>query len=59
MQQAGQPAIMRKWSALIRTADETEYAAYINGTGISDFASTPGNLGFQLLLREVGDGRSR
>lgn len=50
--------ILRKWTGVIRTADEAAYAAYVDATGIADYAATPGNRGFQLLLRALGDGRS-
>jgi heme-degrading monooxygenase HmoA len=50
--------VMRRWSAVIRTADEAEYVRYVEETGIGDYAATPGNRGFQLLLRSLGDGRS-
>ena len=45
--------ILRKWTGRIRTAQQDEYVAYIAGTGIEDYAKTPGNLGFQMLLREL------
>lgn len=50
--------IFRKWSALIRTADEQEYVAYIARTGIDEAANTPGNLGHQIMVRTIGDGTS-
>ena len=50
--------ILRKWTGVIRTADEDEYVAYITATGTADYARTPGNRGFQMLLRALGDGRS-
>lgn len=50
--------ILRKWTGVIRTEDEAAYADYIDATGISGYAATPGNRGFQLLLRVIGDGRS-
>lgn len=50
--------ILRKWSGVIRTTDEADYVAYIDGTGMADYAATPGNRGFQMLLRDLGDGRS-
>jgi heme-degrading monooxygenase HmoA len=50
--------ILRKWTGVIRTADEDEYVAYITATGTADYASTPGNRGFQMLLRALDDGRS-
>jgi heme-degrading monooxygenase HmoA len=43
---------------LERTAEEVEYLAYFNRTGAVDYGKTPGNLGFQILMRELGDGVS-
>src|SRR5688572_5375273 len=37
--------ILRKWTGRIRTAEEQQYVAYIAGTGLEDYAKTPGNLG--------------
>jgi hypothetical protein len=51
-------SILRKWSGRIRTADEDEYVAYIARTGLEDCAKTPGNLGYQMLMRTLGDGVS-
>jgi len=48
--------ILRRWSSRIRSADETEYVAYIAATGLKDYASTPGNLGCQMLMRGLADG---
>ena len=50
--------ILRRWSGCIRTADEKEYVDYVKRTGADDYASTPGNLGFQIVMRAVGDGSS-
>ena len=50
--------ILRRWSGRIRTADEEEYVDYVKRTGADDYASTPGNLGFQIVMRAVGDGSS-
>jgi heme-degrading monooxygenase HmoA len=50
--------ILRKWTGVIRTADEAAYVDYIEGNGIADYAATRGNRGFQMLLRALGDGRS-
>lgn len=52
------PAILRKWSAFIRTSDAADYVDYVRRTGLDGYARTEGNLGFQLLLRDLGDGRS-
>ena len=50
--------ILRKWTGRIRTAEEQQYVAYIAGTGLEDYAKTPGNLGFEMLLRDLGNGES-
>jgi len=50
--------ILRRWSARIRTTDETEYVAYIADTGLDDYRATPGNLGAQMLVRTLGNGES-
>ena len=50
--------ILRRWTGRIRTADEAEYRAYIAETGGADYLSTPGNLGWQMLFRDLGDGTS-
>lgn len=55
---ADEMLVLRRWSALIRTDDEAAYADYVSLTGTRDYAATPGNRGFQLLLRTLGDGRS-
>lgn len=48
--------MLRRWSSRIRTADARDYVDYIAATGLSDYRSTPGNLGCQMLLRDLGDG---
>jgi len=50
--------ILRRWKGLIRTAERDAYRAYIEGTGGTDYTATPGNLGFQMLFRDLGDGTS-
>jgi heme-degrading monooxygenase HmoA len=55
---ADETLILRKWSGVIRTADEATYLAYVIATGGGDYDSTPGNRGHQILLRSLGDGRS-
>ena len=50
--------ILRKWTGVIRTADEEVYVDYIKGTGLEDYKSTPGNRGIQMVLRARGDGTS-
>ena len=50
--------ILRKWSGRIRTVDEEVYVAYIAKTGLKEYAETPGNLGYQMMMRTLGDGAS-
>jgi heme-degrading monooxygenase HmoA len=50
--------ILRIWTGRIRTAQQDEYGAYVAHTGATDYGSTPGNLGFQILMRPLGDGTS-
>jgi heme-degrading monooxygenase HmoA len=48
--------ILRKWSSRIRTEDRQAYVDYVLETGGHDYAKTPGNLGYQVLTRDLGDG---
>ncbi len=48
--------VVRKWTGRIRTSDQDEYASYVARTGGDDYQRTPGNLGFQILMRLLGDG---
>ncbi|MBN9452269.1 MAG: hypothetical protein J0I42_10015 [Bosea sp.] len=50
------PSILRRWASRIRTKDRAAYVEYVRSTGGDDYSSTPGNLGFQMLLRDVPDG---
>ena len=50
--------ILRRWTGRIRTADEADYRAYIAGTGGVEYRATPGNLGWQMVFRDLGDGTS-
>jgi heme-degrading monooxygenase HmoA len=50
--------IFRKWSGRIRTEEVDEYVAYVEETGGVHYAQTQGNLGYQILLRDLGDGTS-
>ncbi len=55
----GQKAvILRRWVSRVRTRDRAEYVRYTEGTGVSDYLQTPGNLGCEMLLRDLGDGSS-
>ena len=48
--------IMRRWASRIRTEDRSAYTSYVERTGIGDYGATEGNLGFQMLLRDLKDG---
>jgi len=48
--------ILRRWASRIRTDDRAAYTDYVRRTGVSDYGATMGNLGFQMLLRDLGDG---
>lgn len=48
--------ILRRWSSRIRTADRDAYIAYIKATGVSDYLAVAGNLGCEMLLRDLDDG---
>jgi len=50
--------ILRTWTGRIRTVDRAEYAAYIEVTGGQAYLATPGNLGWQMVFRDLGDGTS-
>lgn len=50
------PVIMRRWTSRIRHEQRDAYVEYVRSTGVSDYRSTPGNLGFQMLLRDLPDG---
>jgi heme-degrading monooxygenase HmoA len=50
--------IMRKWTGRIRTADREDYVRYIVNTGLADYGATPGNLGYEMLMRDLPDGSS-
>jgi heme-degrading monooxygenase HmoA len=50
--------ILRRWTGRIRSTDEADYVAYVERTGGLDYARTQGNLGFQIVMRAMGDGTS-
>ena len=47
--------IARSWRGAVKTEDAEAYAAYIDETGMQEYAETPGNLGAYMLTREIGD----
>lgn len=50
--------IMRVWRGWVGTDRVDDYVAYIESTGISEYRQTTGNLGAQLVTRDLGDGRT-
>ena len=48
--------ILRRWTGRIRTTDQAAYMSYIGATGAAEYRATPGNLGYQMLMRDLGDG---
>ncbi|HEY3010302.1 MAG TPA: hypothetical protein VGJ63_19880 [Micromonosporaceae bacterium] len=50
--------IMRVWRGWVSTDRTDAYVAYIEDTGISEYHQTSGNLGAQLVTRDLGDGRT-
>lgn len=50
--------IARIWRGWVSTDRTDAYVAYINDTGIKAYRETPGNLGAQMLTRDLGDGRT-
>jgi heme-degrading monooxygenase HmoA len=50
--------IARTWRGWVETARAAEYEQYLDRTGLSEYAATPGNLGAHLLRRDLDDGRT-
>lgn len=50
--------IARVWRGWVSTGRAAEYVQYINDTGMAEYLQTPGNLGAQMLTRDLGDGRT-
>jgi len=48
--------ILRRWASRIRTGDREAYTNYVSRTGVGDYGATRGNLGFQMLLRDMDNG---
>jgi heme-degrading monooxygenase HmoA len=47
--------IARIWRRAVRRADGDAYVEYMRGTGVADYAKTPGSGGVWMLRRDVGD----
>jgi heme-degrading monooxygenase HmoA len=47
--------IARIWRGAVRREDGDAYSKYMRETGVSDYATTPGNRGVWMLRRDVDD----
>jgi heme-degrading monooxygenase HmoA len=47
--------IARIWRGATAADRAQDYLEYLKGTGLSDYTSTPGNHGVQVLMRTQGD----
>jgi len=47
--------IVRRWRGATRASDRVAYLAYLDRTGLREYAATPGNRGVLTLTRDVGD----
>lgn len=52
------PRIARQWTALVETARLEEYLGHMRETSYDAYVAIPGNLGTEIMTRELGDGRS-
>lgn len=50
-------SVMRSWRGWIRPEDRENYTEYLEKTGLSEYRSTPGNLGAIAVFRDLPDGR--
>ena len=50
--------IARMWRGYVRTEKAAEYVEIVERTGMDGYRRTAGNLGAQLLTRDMGDGRT-
>ena len=50
--------IARTWRGVVHSDRLAEYVDIVERTGMTEYRATPGNLGAQLLTRDLGDGRS-
>ena len=47
--------VARQWRGAVRGEDADAYAEYIRGTGMAEYAATPGNRGAWMLRRDLGE----
>jgi heme-degrading monooxygenase HmoA len=50
--------IARVWRGVVRSDRLEDYVDIVEDTGMAEYRRTPGNLGAQILTRDLGDGRT-
>jgi heme-degrading monooxygenase HmoA len=50
--------IARVWRGVVRSDRLEDYVDILEDTGMAEYRRTPGNLGAQILTRDLGDGRT-
>lgn len=50
--------IARTWRGWVSTERAAAYVEYIARTGLSEYVTTPGNLGAEMWTADLGDGRT-
>jgi hypothetical protein len=50
--------IARMWRGVVHSDRLAEYAEIVERTGMAGYRATAGNLGTQMLTRDLGDGRA-
>ena len=48
--------ILRRWTGKVPTERAQQYAQYMAETGLNEIEPTEGNLGHQIMLRDLGNG---
>jgi heme-degrading monooxygenase HmoA len=50
--------IARMWRGVVHSEKLDDYVDVVEETGMDEYRRTPGNLGAQILTRDLGEGRS-
>jgi heme-degrading monooxygenase HmoA len=50
--------IARVWRGIVHSDKLEEYVDVVEETGMEEYRRTPGNLGAQILTRDLGEGRA-
>lgn len=51
-------SILREWRGVIRRSQRDQYVEHIGAMALSDYRSTPGNLGAAIAVRDLDELRS-